>query len=99
MIRQHLADTKRATFCVEFCNPLPTPAGTGFFVSPDGWFVTAAHVITENNCSDGPVRKDIAEAWLDNASGVSGMVRSLDFIQGFGHDPNHCGYAAIELNR
>ena len=24
---------------------LPGPEGTGFFVSPDGWFITAAHVV------------------------------------------------------
>jgi len=38
--------------------------GTGFFVSPDGWFVTAAHVVTENNQSNGPTRTDLAQAWL-----------------------------------
>jgi serine protease Do len=43
---------------------MPTARGTGFFVSVDGWFVTAAHVITENGKADGPVRQDIDQAWL-----------------------------------
>jgi serine protease Do len=50
MIKPTLAATKAATFSVQ----VPEPAykghlnavGTGFFISPDGWFITAAHVIT-----------------------------------------------------
>src|SRR6266480_5809586 len=91
-----LQDTKSATFCVHLPNPrqqgFPTPRGTGFFVSPDGWFLTAAHVITENGESDGPVRKDITDAtlakegelWLDPSSpppfGASCIGVSLDFV-------------------
>lgn len=33
-------------------------------VSPDGWFVTAAHVITQDDSPDGPVREDLKQAWL-----------------------------------
>jgi len=62
---------------------MPTPRGTGFFVSPDGWFVTAAHVITENGKSDGPVRQDIDQAWLmkETVPGqfCSGMCQSVKF--------------------
>ncbi len=43
---------------------MPTPAGTGFFVSPDGWFITAAHVVTENGSPHGPVRTDLDQTWL-----------------------------------
>ncbi len=46
---------------------IPTPAGTGFFVSPQGWFLTAAHVVTENGKPDGPPRQDICEGWLMQA--------------------------------
>jgi len=67
-IRQTLAAAQRATFAVLLPNAklkgMPTPMGTGFFVSPDGWFVTAAHVVTENNQSNGPTRTDLAQAWL-----------------------------------
>jgi len=68
MIRKTLKRTKEATFAILFPNPhhhgMPTPTGTGFFVSPDGWFVTAAHVMKENGRSDGPIRNDISKALL-----------------------------------
>ena len=43
---------------------MPCPVGTGFFVSRDGVFVTAAHVVTKNGESDGPPRDDIGKGWL-----------------------------------
>ncbi|MDF1594231.1 MAG: serine protease [Desulfobacterales bacterium] len=49
-IKSTLQNTKASTFSVFLPNPkqhdFPTPVGTGFFVSPDGWFITAAHVLT-----------------------------------------------------
>ncbi len=50
MIRQTLTATKAATFLVRLREPGQTegmfmPAGTGFFVSPDGYFITAHHVV------------------------------------------------------
>lgn len=65
MIRDTLSATQAATFAV--CLPrdgdrLPVPSGTGFFVSPDGWFVTAVHVIVDK---DGVVRSDLEEGWLN----------------------------------
>ena len=76
MIRRTLANTKAATFCVELVDiallGMPAPAGTGFFVSADGWFITAAHVITENNQSDGPPRQDIDQAWLMQETRIDG---------------------------
>lgn len=68
MIRRTLARTKSATFSILLPDlnqkGLPTPSGTGFFIDPDGWFVTAAHVITKDGKSDGPVRDDIESCWL-----------------------------------
>jgi serine protease Do len=68
MIRRTLAVTKLATYSVDLpdatSNGLPCATGTGFFVSAEGWFVTAAHVVTQNGRSDGPVRGDIEQAWL-----------------------------------
>lgn len=64
MIRSTLPTTSAATFCVELPDPrksdMPVPTGTGFFVSPDGWFVTAAHVV----CRNGKERNDIGDGWL-----------------------------------
>lgn len=64
MIRKTLSQVKAATFCIELPNKnqkgMPTPMGTGFFISSDGWFVTAAHVIMEN----GKPRNDIDKSFL-----------------------------------
>lgn len=74
MIRNSLERTKQATFAVCLPNAarqgMPTPSGTGFFVSADGWFITAAHVVTTNGAPDGPVRTDISSAWLMKESRV-----------------------------
>lgn len=76
MIRKTLARTQLATFAVLQPNPMqhgmPTPRGTGFFVSEDGFFVTAAHVVTENGQSDGPVRTDASEWWLQKEMRLPG---------------------------
>lgn len=47
----------------------PQPAGTGFFVSPAGWFVTAAHVLMDNN----GLRSDAEQLLLDKEIGDDGM--------------------------
>lgn len=68
MIRKTLNKTKDATFAVELPSArhdgMPFPMGTGFFVSADGWFVTAAHVVTENGTPNGKPRADIGQAFL-----------------------------------
>jgi len=87
MIRRTLNATQLGTFSValphEANQGMPTLTGTGFFISPDGWFVTAAHVITENGQSDGPVRSDIPNGWLMKEARpgqhISGMCTSLTF--------------------
>jgi serine protease Do len=48
MIRKTLSHTQRATYSVLVqvaSEPVPRPAGTGFFVRADGLFATAAHVL------------------------------------------------------
>jgi serine protease Do len=88
MIRTTLKATQLATFSVDLPHParqgMPTPTGTGFFISPDGWFVTAAHVVAENGCPDGPVRSDISQAWLMKEARpghfISGMCTSVSFV-------------------
>lgn len=80
MIRKSLHRVREATFCIELPNKaahdMPMPTGTGFFISPDGWFVTAAHVTSENGNSDGPQRGDIDKAWLmkEHAAGRKGAM-------------------------
>jgi len=61
MIRKTVQKTKQATFAIVLKGH---PLGTGFFVSPDGWFVTAAHVVTDISQSDRPLRSGITKAWL-----------------------------------
>jgi hypothetical protein len=80
MIRLTLPSTSAATFCILLPDPnkkhLPVPTGTGFFVSPDGWFVTAAHVV----CRNGKERDDISSGLLMKERGEHGpgpMCQSL----------------------
>jgi serine protease Do len=90
MIRKTLRNTQSATYSIDLPDPnrhgMPAAKGTGFFVSPDGWFVTAAHVVTENGHSDGPPRTDIDKAWLMKETrpgiGSAGMCQNvqLDLI-------------------
>jgi serine protease Do len=83
MIRKHLAAAKAATFCVALpsLNPsdngLPRATGTGFFISPDGWFVTALHVVSHN----GVIRPDIHE--MNVSQHQSGMTDPWRVFTGF----------------
>jgi S1-C subfamily serine protease len=78
MIRKTLAATKAATFSISLPHGghglLPSPAGTGFFVSPDGWFVTAAHVLTQNDQPTRPLRKDLSAMMLAQIPGPQPIV-------------------------
>lgn len=90
MIRKTLENTKKATFAVLLPNRnkagLPSPIGTGFFISPDGWFITAAHVVTENNQSNGKQRSDIDKGYLQKENrknidiGEGCQFFKIDFI-------------------
>ena len=77
---------KEATFAIELPNPhhdgMPTPVGTGFFVSPDGWFVTAAHVITENGHSDGPIRNDLSKSFIKKESRLGSGIPPVPIMCG-----------------
>ncbi|HXB83552.1 MAG TPA: serine protease [Candidatus Acidoferrum sp.] len=74
MIERTLAATQQATFALLLPDPnqngLPVPMGTGFFISPDGFFVTAAHVVTQGNTPGGVPRTDISAAWLMKERGI-----------------------------
>jgi serine protease Do len=85
MIRKSLDNVRKATFCVELPNrashDMPMPTGTGFFISPDGFFVTAAHVTSENGASDGPQRNDIDKAWLTKESTPTSPGAMCQFME------------------
>ena len=84
MIRKSLRIVQAATFCIELPSKanhdMPTPTGTGFFVSPDGWFVTAVHVISKNGAIDGEPRDDINNAWLTKESKATGPGAMCQFV-------------------
>ncbi|NOS83355.1 MAG: trypsin-like peptidase domain-containing protein [Nitrospira sp.] len=90
MIKRTLPATQASTFSVLLPDPkkqgMPTATGTGFFVSPDGWFVTAAHVISENGQPNGPVRGDISQAWLMKETRIpGGSPGAMCQFVSFGH--------------
>lgn len=104
MIRKTLGNTQAATFCVEVPDrqrhEMILPVGTGFFVSPDGWFVTAAHVITENHRSDGPIRQDIDQAWFTKETRIEDWKKSGAMCQtvSFGRVIPHLDFALLKVD-
>ena len=68
MIRKTLLATQQATYSISLPDArsggMPRATGTGFFVSPDGVFLTAAHVVTQDNTPSGTPRADLAACWL-----------------------------------
>lgn len=82
MIRKTLQATKDATFCLSLPNAaqqgMPSPAGTCFAVSADGWLVTAAHVVKDQK---GVVRTDLNGADLqqpfDFAKGAPVLLQGV----------------------
>jgi len=87
-IRKTLKQTQAATFSIDLPDPkkqgMPTPCGTGFFVSPDGWLVTAAHVV-EREIASKEARDDINQGWLMKErrleSPASAMCQHLELKQ------------------
>lgn len=77
MIRQTLRETKAATFAILECDvgrqDLPIPIGSGFFVSPDGLFLTCRHVTQSRRLEDLLISQDLGPGSIGFAS--------------FGHQP------------
>ena len=84
MIRKTVKAVREATFCIQLPNNshkgMPTPTGTGFFVSPDGWFVTAAHVVAKSATSTSEARDDIDRALLMKEPNSIGTGRMCQFV-------------------
>lgn len=51
---------------------MPTATGTGFFISEDGWFLTAAHVVTKDGSPRGKPRDDLGNLVLQKETRVAG---------------------------
>ena len=81
MIRKTLRSTISATFSLDLpssdIRSVPTPTGTGFFISPDGYFLTAAHVV----CKDGKPRNDIQNGRLSKESRIGIPPHACQFIE------------------
>lgn len=101
MIRQTLQATKLATYSVDLPNQrkagMPSPTGTGFFVSPDGWFVTAAHVVTEDNTAGGQPRSDIPNGWLMKESPPGDFSRGMCQGMRLEHIESAVDFALLKL--
>ncbi len=92
VIRKTLAATRAATFAVNlFLKDYGVaPTGTGFFVSSEGWFVTAAHVVTQDGTPNGPVRNDFGAATLTTMIPGMGNAKRLCMFMSLDHvDPKH----------
>ncbi|MBF0320286.1 MAG: trypsin-like peptidase domain-containing protein [Nitrospirae bacterium] len=99
MIRQTLRTIQSATFAIllpdALNNGMPTPAGTGFFVSPNGWFVTAAHVIMNND----QVRNDLNQTWLRKESrSISVPSQVINRGVSFGHVIHNLDFALLKVD-
>jgi len=87
MIRKTLPSAQAATFSIlmpdKAAHDFPRPTGTGFFVSPDGFFVTARHVVTDH--STGTARDDLDKSVLMkemriNRPDLSGMCQWPELV-------------------
>lgn len=85
MIRNTLANTKNATFAVIVPHPdpelhgFPYPKGTAFFVSRQGYFVTARHVL-EKSESDKTLYNGTAIS-LTNPEKIASLIDGISIIR------------------
>lgn len=80
-IQESIQETQKATFSIslpsqnEKSKGLPSPCGTGFFISKDGWFVTAAHVVEDQKLKT--CRTDLDQSHLVCARSIKEPKRFL----------------------
>lgn len=93
MIRKSLPAVKRATYCVMISEPkyqeLVAPQGTGFFVSSDGWFVTALHVLTIGGGRHDPIRQDLDTIVLVHPGDETSGIQEVTKTELVHHDAQH----------
>ncbi len=81
VIKDSLPGVRLATFCVMLPEPKRdgrlTPMGTGFFISADGLFVTARHVLGVTDGRSGTVRDDVNRITFVRPNGSKGGIRRI----------------------
>jgi serine protease Do len=101
VIMQSLPAVKRATFSVLLPEPkrrgLPAPVGSGFFVSADGWFVTARHLLAASDHSDAPLRDDLGAIVLMNPCDDNSRVQKVINLELMHCDVEH-DFALLKAN-
>jgi S1-C subfamily serine protease len=80
MIRKSINRTIESTFIVRIPDPenkdFPTPTGTGFFISSDGYFITAYHVVANVT--------DFSKVWITKPEFMPPIIaQSVNLIQSF----------------
>jgi len=85
MIRSSLPNTKSATFAGLVPHPdarlqgFPTPHGTGFFVSKDGYFITARHVLEKESVNK--TLYNFSEIFLTKPEQLAWDVSNLSIVK------------------
>lgn len=89
MIRKTLGATRAATFVVNVPHPdhkgAPVPAGTCFFVSPEGYVLTANHVVKGYDVEQITLYRPIPPFWEDPSQPPPiYLVRAITLIKAWG---------------
>jgi serine protease Do len=83
----NLKQTKRATWAVMQPHPVPdrkgfpTPCGTGFFISEDGYFITARHVLFRNDNPDSEEFGDLGQLSLEKPDIFAPYMKYITFVK------------------
>lgn len=84
LIRNSIERTKKSTFLVRVPSTepkykgFPSPNGTGFFISADGYFLTASHVLKGVSSGD---KLRLSQPELELAKGGANNLAHIDILQ------------------